>query len=295
MDEESDNSRVVAVALGSFFPGDSGKPVNESDREQFTVAIDWQQLATVAQFAEPRGVLAGMPRGYMAEVIGRAAAAGEQLGLALTAIRDAEVWESLTPEAHQENRQIMAGRALAEASGLWSISTAHAAVNVVARVLRAHKSTIHLDKQFKWNGPPAPFSTEPFSNLSLNAATVKALRRAARESIEAPLEALVSPLSRLVVDAHWKALTDRRDVGYHRWRPQSIEGGALTTNPWVEEDDNTMSLSVGVSTGHVPPTLHELVTESRAGYNALSTTMRNIHASLPAAMVAAGIGVWTVD
>lgn len=295
MTHSANDSRVVAVALGSLFPGDGGKPVGDADRKQFKVSSDWQLLAAHAQFAEPRGVLAGMPHGYMAEMLGRAAAAGEQLGLALTAVRDAEVWQDITPEPKEENRRTLAGRALAEASGLWSISTGHAAVNVVARVVRAHHDTTYLDKALRWNGPPKPFVESRDSNLSLNAETVKALARAARESAELPLTALVAPLRALVADPDWGALTARRDVGYHRWRPQSIEGGALTTNPWVDTGEHTMSLSVGITTGHVPPTLESLVQESRAGFDALSAAMREVFDALPAAMISANIGIWKVE
>lgn len=295
MAPSSNDSRVVAVALGSLFPGDGGKPIEDTDRNQFKVSSDWQLLAAHAQFAEPRGVLAGMPRGYMAEMLGRAAAAGEQLGLALTAIRDAEVWQDITPEPGQENRRILAGRALAEASALWSISTGHAAANVVARVVRAHSDATHLDKALRWNGPPEPFVHTRDSNLSLNAETVKSLSRAARESAEPPLSALVAPLRALVADRNWGALTLRRDVGYHRWRPQSIEGGALTTNPWVDTGEHTLSLSVGITSGHVPPILESLVQESRAGYDALSTAMGEVFDALPAAMISANIGIWKTE
>lgn len=295
MAQSAEDSRVVAVALGSLFPGDGGKPIGDTDRTQFKVSSDWQLLAARAQFAEPRGVLAGMPRGYMAELLGRAAAAGEQLGLALTAVRDAEVWRDITPELGQENRRVLAGRALAEASGLWTISAGHAAVNVVARVIRAHHDATHLDKALRWHGPPEPFMHTRDSNLSINAETVKALSRAARESTEPPLTALVTPLRALVADRDWGALTARRDVGYHGWRPQSIEGGALTTNPWVDTGEHTMSLSVGITSGHVPPTLESLVQESRAGYDVLSVAMGKVFDALPAAMISANIGIWKVE
>lgn len=292
MDNDAHDSRLVALALGSFFPGESIEPISNIDLAHFQVSTDWQLLGPQAKFAEIRGHLAKMPHGYMAEILGRAAAAGEQLGLALTAARDAEVWQETVPTPEEEPRRTLAGRALAEASGLWSISTGHAAVNVVARIVRAHPAATHLDSAWKWNGPPTPFTTDRRSNLSLNDSVVKALARAATDCAEQALTDLVAPLRTLIDDADWMALTDRRDIGYHRWRPQSIEGGTQTTNPWTLIGNNTASLTVGVTTGHVPPTLETLAHESRAGFTALSRAMREVHNALPMAMASANIGLW---
>lgn len=192
MEDTSRESVAVGAVLATFFP-DGGKPIDEADKGQFQVPMEWQNLAAVAQVAEVRGILAGMPLGYMAELLGRAAAAGEQLGLALTAVRDAEVWRDIEPEHGQENRRGIAGRALAESSGLWSISAGHAVANVVARVVRAHSLSIHLDKAFKWDGPREPYVMTRHSNLSLNAFTVKALVRAASATAALPLKTLVDP------------------------------------------------------------------------------------------------------
>ncbi|TFB53434.1 hypothetical protein [Cryobacterium sp. Sr3] len=292
--EDTSRELTVSAVLYSFFP-EGGKPVSEAEKIHFKVPTQWQKLATLAQFAEVHGSLAGMPHGYMAELLGRAAAAGEQLGLALTAVRDAEVWHDIEPEQGKENMRVIAGRALAESSGLWSVSTGHAVTNVVARVVWAHKLSTHLDEAFKWVWPPEPFAETRQSNLSLNASTVKALVKAAAATEELPLNALVHPLVELIRSPAWVALTSRRDVGYHRWRPQSIDGGALTTNPWVDEGTNSLSLSVGLSSGHVPPTIESLVAESRAGHDALSSAMGDIFNRLPAAMTSAGIGIWKAD
>lgn len=294
MENTSHESVTVGAVLGTFFP-DGGKPIDEADNGLFQVSLKWQNLAAVAQLAEVHGILAGMPLGYMAELLGRAAAAGEQLGLALTAVRDAEVWHDIEPEHGQENRRAIAGRALAESSGLWSISTGHAVANVVARVVRGHSLSTHLDKAFKWDGPPEPYGMSRYSNLSLNDGTVKALARAASATAAPPLKSLVDPLVHLLESPAWAALTLRRDIGYHRWRPQSIEGGASTKSPWMYESRGTMSLSLGPSPGHVPPTVENLVAESRAGHDALSSAMADILARLPEALKSVGVGIWKVD
>lgn len=292
MNDAPQNSNVVSAVLGSFFLT-GGKEIGE-DRAPFEVSLNWQQLGALADSSEPHGTLAGMPLGYMAELLGRAAAAGEQLGLALTAVRDAEVWVGFDPDRGDENRRVIAGRALAEASGLWAVSTGHAVTNVVARVIRAHKRAVHLDKAFGWAGPPLPFVEERHSNLSLNLSTVSALKRAAGETREQALRSIVEPLDQLVGSAAWLALVTRRDLGYHRWRPQSVDGGALTTNPWVDQGDGTSVLSIGMSSGHVPPDIGILVRESRAGYDTLSSAMATILQMLPMAMQSSGIGIWHV-
>jgi hypothetical protein len=35
----------------------------------------------------------------------------------------------------------------------------------------------------------------------------------------------------LTKDPRWVALTSRRHVDFHRWRPQSVAGGVATFNP----------------------------------------------------------------
>jgi hypothetical protein len=293
MGNTPNESLAIGAVIGTFFP-DRGQALDEADIGRFHVSLKWQNLTLVAQLAEVRGIMAGMPIGYMAELFGRAAAAREQLGLALTAVRDAEVWRDTAPEPGQENMRNLAGRALAESSGLWSVSAGHALVNVVARVVRAHRWSTHVDKKFGWDGPPEPNVTSRQSNLSLNPEIVKALRRAASETEETPLKSFVEPLVHLVKSPAWEALTLRRDIGYHRWRPQSIDGGALTRSPWVDEGRGTMSLSLGLSSGHVPPTVEDLVAESRDGHNALSSAMNEILARLPEALKSAGIDLWDV-
>jgi hypothetical protein len=89
-------------------------------------------LGAQYEWAEVHGVSKGLPHGYFADLLGRAAAAGEQLGLAFAALRYAEIWRDTAAEPTGETHRNVAGRAIAEASGLWAVSAGHAAVNVVA-------------------------------------------------------------------------------------------------------------------------------------------------------------------
>jgi hypothetical protein len=290
VNESSQDSVVTGVAISTFFP-EGGNPVVKTDERQFTTSLKWQKLGELTNIAEVRGVLAGMPQGYMAETLGRAAAAGEQFGLALTAVRDAEVWRDMVPADGQENRRVMAARGLAEASGLWSVSSGHAVVNVVARVVRIHTLSVSMDAKLRWSGPPEPFASARNSNLSLNVSTVNAIAAAAAATGESDLKAIVNPLTTLLRSAAWEALTLQRDVGYHRWRPQSVEGGAPTSNPWSEEDGG-YSMLFGMSGGHVPPLVRDVVAESRDGHDSLAIAMSDVFDALPKAMISAGVGMW---
>lgn len=291
MKEPTRDPVVTGAAISTFFP-DGGNPVVKSDERQFTTSLKWQKLGELVDIGEVRGVLAGMPHGYMAETLGRAAAAGEQFGLALTAVRDAEVWRDIVPAGGQENRRVMAARGLAETSGLWSVSSGHAAANVVARVIRVHMLSVSMDAKLRWSGPPEPFAMTKGTNLSLNFPTISAVVAAAAATGESDLSAIVDPLHKLLKSAAWEALTLQRDVGYHRWRPQSLDGGVSTSNPWTKDSGGGFSMLLGTSGGHVPPGIDELVAESRAGHDALTTALSDILDALPNAMIAAGVGIW---
>jgi len=294
MNQDTPNSKLSSAVIGSLFPGDSGQPFTDTDQEPVSVPQDWQALGALYEFAELHGVTRGLPNGYLADLLGRAAAGGEQLGLAFAARRDSEVWRDITPEAKQEARRNIAGRAMAEASGLWALSAGHAAANVVARVVRIHKGSTSLDKDLNWTGLPVPFDSGRLANLSLNFATVKHIKRAAAATGESDLVALIEPLSILAMSPAWIALVARRDVGYHRLRPQSIEGGVPSQSPWVTDDSlGTVTLSVSTFSNYVPPALEDIVDEAVAGYDALSSSMRKIRDRLPAAMRAAGVPLWS--
>lgn len=283
----------MAAVAGTLSPGDVGKPFTDADRARAMVPHDWQMLGTQYQWAELLGVGRGLPHGYFADLLGRAAAAGEQLGIAFAALRDAEVWRDTATDPTSESHRSIAGRAIAEASGLWAVSAGHAAVNVVARVVRIHDNAMGLDKKLGWSGPPTPFDAGRLANLSLNPETVKPIMAAARRTDEATLVELVSPLVALTKSAAWTALVARRDAGYHRLRPQSIAGGVPPENPWeADQTAGTLRLSVSTFSRYLPPVLEDVVSETQAGYDALSSAMRDVHDCLPAALSAAGTPIW---
>lgn len=190
-------------------------------------------------------------------------------------------------------RRNIAGRAFAEASGLWAVSAGHAVVNVVARIVRIHGKAAGLDAKLRWTGLPTPFDPGRLANLSLNPETVNYILAAARQTGEVALADLVEPLDDLVKSAAWAALVARRDAGYHRLRPQSIEGGVPSENPWApDQAAGTLTLSVSTFSDYVPPLLEEVVGETHAGYEVLSSAMRDVHDRLPEALRAGGVPIW---
>jgi hypothetical protein len=286
---------AVAAVVGSLSPGNVGKDFTTSDKAFAQIPHDWQMLGASYQWAELHGAISGLPNGYAADLIGRAAAAGEQLALAFAAVRDAEVWRDTSVRPVQASRRSIAGRGMAEASGLWAVSAGHAITNVASRVVRLHKLASDLDKKLKWSVPPAPFDPSPKANLSINTPTVNSIMSVAKRTAEPALIELVQPLDVLVSSAAWRATTARRDAGYHRLRPQSLAGGVPARNPWSENAaTGSTTMSVYESATYVPPALEEVVAEARAGYNALSLCMDQMLKSLPTALDAVGVPIFKI-
>ncbi|WP_146232806.1 MULTISPECIES: hypothetical protein [unclassified Curtobacterium] len=293
MSQQHPKGPVVAAVVSSLSPGDTGKPFTAVSRASAMVSHDWQMLGAQYEWAEIHGVTRGLPHGYFADLLGRAAAAGEQLGLAFAALRDGEVWRDARVDDASESRRSMAGRAMAEASGLWAVSAGHAAVNVVARVVRIHSGAAGLDKKLRWTGLPVPFDAGRTANLSLNVETVKHLKQAALRTGESALVDLVVPLEGLTSNSAWTALLARRDAGYHRLRPQSVQGGVPSANPWAADQTvGALTLSASTFSTYLPPLLEDVVDETAAGFEALVSAMRIILERLPEALRAAGVPIW---
>src|SRR5690349_7829576 len=82
-DDVDDGRDIVALALPSIFISDVSTKAPEPAPEVAEVAMAWQKLALYQETVES-AVLKGVQPGRMAEIVGRAAAAGEQLSLAWT-------------------------------------------------------------------------------------------------------------------------------------------------------------------------------------------------------------------
>lgn len=293
MTQEEPRGPVHAALIGTLSPDGGGKSFSQADRQRMKVPHDWQLLGAQHEWADLHGVAKGLPPGYIHDLLGRAAAAGEQLAIAFAALRDAEVWRDTDEEPDGDTRRSMSGRAMAEMCGIWAVSAGHAAINVVARVVRIHGDAKKLETKLGWATFPKPFDSGRSANLSVNPETVKHLIGAARQTGEIALVELIEPFGVLVKDGNWLALVARRDAGYHRLRPQSISGGVPSESSWqVDHVTGDLTISVAEYNAHVPPKLEKVVAEVEAGYEALSRAMREVHGRLPRALVATGVPLW---
>ena len=69
----------------------------------------------------------------------------------------------------------------------------------------------------------------------------------------------------LTRDPRWLALTSRRHVDFHRWRPQSVAGGVATFNHWEQAADGSSKLTMYGTSRHQPPDPAGLIHEASAG------------------------------
>lgn len=60
----------------------------------------------------------------------------------------------------------------------------------------------------------------------------------------------------------------------------------------ADQTAGTLTLSVSTFSDYIPPALEDVVAETQAGYEALSSAMSDVHEHLPAALRAAGVPIW---
>lgn len=236
------------------------------------VSLEWQKVGAQADVLEMHGTTHGMPEGRMYEVAGRAAAAGEQLGLALAALSDAHEW--LDPANEEKRTRDMGARATAEVAGYYAKGAAHGLANVAIRTLMTHPSTADgLNIAFKSAKGFAPFSEAPGAWVSLNAHVAAKVVDAIPDNFGPAVQSLGSLLVDLVEDPQWDALADRRDVDYHRWRPQSIAGGVAPQTPWDSSVPGSRFMELDFTSRYVPTEPTAIVAEATAGVIALGGRM----------------------
>ncbi|SOC50971.1 hypothetical protein SAMN05660748_3700 [Blastococcus aggregatus] len=254
-------------------------------------AIEWQKTGVHATWSEMHGATHGLPKGRLSELIGRVAATGEQLGLAWTCEQDMRLW--LDPSAPTGDRRSTSARALAEITGYYAISAGHGLANVTLRTLLVHPDAAAIiNKDNKSAQGFAPFSSVPAVWVPLNEKVAKLLKAAALPVGQPSVDRMVDYVLTLTGHPHWQALTSRRHVDFHRWRPQSVVGGVATHNPWEEGADGSSTLTMYGSSQHQPPETQELIDEASAGLAVLAETMADWMAAWPAALRELGVPVF---
>lgn len=267
--EQQDRSGpVVAVGLLSLSPHPVPLELTAAERNRLDVARELQLIGTHAHFAEARGVFSGQPQGRVIEILGRTAAAGEQLMLAGTSLLDVRRWPAtgVDPLARE-----VAMRALREGANYFSLSAAHGVVNSTVRLLL-------LDEEARTTllqGHPGakgfmPFSSRRAAWLAVSPSVSDTLQQVSASRSKA-VRALTKALAELTADARWVALMARRDVDFHQFRPQSISGGVPPRNPWTPLPAGQASMAVGPAGAHRPPDATALAAESAAALDALTS------------------------
>lgn len=273
-DNDSDE-QIVALTLPSIFiPGASiSWPTGESTPAPVQTATDWQKLAVYSDWSEMHALSAGVTLGRISEIMGRASAAGEQLSLAWIYSQDAARW---LEHDHSLARDF-AVRSLAEVTGYYCLGAAHGVANITLRTLLLSSEAaevINNTKLYRRAAGFMPYDSNRSAWPSFNEDLTTALTAAAAAVANKPVAVteLVSTVTGLRSDPRWRALEARRHEDFHRWRPQSIAGGAAPTNPWTTSGQSKRLTIYGRSR-HRPLPPETLATEATAGMEALAEAM----------------------
>ena len=264
-----------ALILPTFFAGGDDSPP-DSQRLRWETAREWQHSGQQWDLAEIRASTAGVTRGRMTELVGRMAAAGEELGLACTAALEASRWRA----RWDEERAHMAARAMADLTAHYCLLVGHGLVNMTARLmhLRGELAYDQAKKPYRIAVESPPF-TEHGAWLAMNAENVRELRRDAAASNTPELIELAALLVRLEQNQTWREVVGRRNTEFHRMRPQTIDGGVPQVNPWVQyseatdEHESGWHMEFGNPQNPYTPDVAQLVDESEVALDALVDIM----------------------
>jgi hypothetical protein len=266
------NERVITAQVLPTFAAAGNADITEGRLDTWRAAMEWQKIGAEAQFWEMSANVHGqVAHGHLYACAGRAAAAGEQLGLACTASLEANRWLEREPDG---GRTGMAARAMSEMTTYYALSAAHGLVNIAARFLHldASKADANLSKTYQVAVSEDPFADSKAAWLSFNASTITALESDITIQRRPILKPLGTVLRALVEDPDWLAATERRHTEYHRWRPQSVAGGATPSNPWNLSTPGLAHLQIELPSGAKPDAV-ALVKESDRALDLLTTAM----------------------
>ncbi len=285
---------ITAELLSSLSSGVDPEPWPKTLPLAAQVAMDWQNLGPRSTFAEVHGRAAGLPQGRLAEIIGRIAAAGEQLGLAWTHEQDMLRWNH--PDARNRQARTLAARSLAEIVGYYAISAGHGLTNITLRTLLIHEDAATVING-KYQGAKGfePYADTRDAWRPLNERGAELLQQAAGVTAQPATIRLADLVADLTQDPRWVTMAGRRDVDFHRWRPRSVTGGVATSNPWEVTEGGAFQLRAYVTSQHRPPNTDLLMQEASAGLAAVSEAMRDWLTTWPAALRSLGVPVFTQD
>lgn len=218
------------------------------------------------------------------EIMGRVGSAGEQLAIALATNRDARRWTAPDASGMDVQFATMAVRAQAEMTAMWTLSAAHGLANALVRLLLldADAAKVLTDARPNAKGFP-PFSEDQAAWVSFEPTIMKVARRAAAASPSPAVVVAARALSSLFGDKRWDDLLDLRNVGFHRWRPQTVDGGTPKASS-VTISATSRSISVGVGPSNVAPDIETTLKIAEAGLSIFAKAARTFDECIHAAI-----------
>ena len=292
-DQQQDQVVAMVLRTFSFAPpsGHIGTATNARKSVQET-ATDWQRLGAHATWFELLGTNLGVGRDRLHELVGCAAATGEQLGLAWTAEQDTQRWVDARSDARR-----MARRAMADMTAHFSLGAAHGMANSTLRTLHLSLAaeTFLSSKGFR-RFPP--FSDDRRAWPTFNERLVQALENAGAAIANNIVVDFVAVLRNLLNDARYKKMEERRGMDYHRWRPQGLPagGGVPQQSFWNTSNPGVASLSFGGMFPADPRAEPDAVCVIAAdGMEAVADSMRTWIPAWQSALNAMGIKIWNTS
>lgn len=286
-DHEPREGTQVSAILSTLFTAQK-IALTDADKRIVTIANDWQVVGTSAHVAELHATLNGIQEGRAIEIFGRAASAGEQLGLALTLRLDARRWMA-KPNDTEIHLPV---RALTEMQGYYTLSAGAGLANVILRIgLLNADIRGRIEERWKNNEGFHPFSSERNDWIQFSEKAFTTVRQALDAADAPELQASAEALLQLRKDPRWEDLDRRRALDYHQWRPQSVAGGVAAESLWSVLADGGRTATFPPRDNALPD-LKEVCAESDAALELLAGTAADVLDRFPAALREVGIGIY---
>jgi hypothetical protein len=264
-------STTVALLPPSLVPV---PPLAETTREEKigAVATQLQKTAGSPDFTGATVMIRLGPEWVdrVNEMLGRAGSAGEQLALALATNRDARRWTHPDSAGKDPRWATMAVRAQAEMTAMWTLGAAHGLANALIRLLLLNSDArkVIVDGFPTAKGFP-PYSEDPSAWKSFDPGVLRVARKAAAMSPSPAAVTAAAALSSLFGDNRWDQFLDLRNIGFHRWRPQSVDGGTPKASALSMDGDETY-LTVGTGPSNIAPNTETVLKVAEDGLDLFS-------------------------
>lgn len=274
---------VAFVMSSMFLPDPSGWCVAQNEVDIAHEALRWQELSINAQWKVLRIVSGRRNPERVREIIGIAASAGEQLGLALTYGLDALRWQQSTDKTDAEKRSAVVS--LADVCQNYMVAVAQQLINIAFRVAMLCQPAAELvNAQRKRAEGFAPFSDARDAWPAFTQGDLKFLSEVAEKSGFEKLRGIVEALQTLNDTDVWRRVHELRNAHSHRWRQQSIDGGvsqeSQTATLSNEDGSQVFQTTIYAVEGQTPPDAEARLEATRSAMKLLADTMGVVRANL---------------